>query len=1004
MAVKKVAPSGVRTIVAFPNIQDFYNLLYDRLYMVVREFFLEKKELPFTLIINALPRDHQANTLIQIDRATQPLLKYVGLEKQRELFGENTKVIKPNSKSDPLQGWAYLADHYLTEGQATNELYDAVQRGDVSISNIHPGRIEEYFNNPVLKTNPFTVAEKKILTYFLDWTHYNYASVPLIQFGELDGIVHIIYHEEENTVFFDQDKNPHFVVFKRLINAIRVEYEGLMLDWEVEGKYYNFKQTALRRVIDPNYDKELYKRLEELPILRELEVQPYYKRHADYFKYRFKLADMIPDVLEEQYRRTANLSAIVDSFAHNITAHSMTAVERQLRRIDGNLPLENYSIPNVMLRMLRPYQKYILEKGAFWTGALRGESYGGTVDDLYSVLWDGFVNNPLFLGSVVRSEGVTKVNIKISFLHHVEHHAGIQFKKKVLYTGSLCSVDISELYNAILSKKERLYSPIVSQVDQEVVTRLKNVQVFFPGAVVGHHALYTILENELRNIKHYDKEVIDRMQEKGLTLHLSIEEDSISKKAGSLDYYKLGIWLEHPTMLSQKHLINRLTRLDEDIIDPNAMNRPRLGGTSQDKICAAFLFNNNFNSKDVGAEKRAKRFYPWVKIGSSEILEDKETSDLEEEYCLSARRILHSGYEDAKEYFQLNYKTGLGVYKKFIHLWKGADVHQLPKADNIDSEIDNPSRFRFITIDDAPAITFQLLRERGFFRILRQQVESIEEAYPLWLKNWLGADEQELRLNVNDDWLGSIALSGGKVQFKARERVQLPHLKTSLFLEVFISHSVNGEQQEYLHYRNHGAFVQKFCTQAIKWDASNKKLVTQLGNLKYIPEALAAKLMETFMTKIIIIDDRVADRLADRKLVYEKYLKLNAYGESLQNWDQVKPLLLQSNILVLHLSFIEKFKDKEGNKLYSEMDIREFIENEILNGVPPKDNFILVITTGRGRTEWLESMKTEKQRRDYTNFVMLRPIESLLAAIEDGLSIGDDIEVKYRLVKILMGS
>jgi hypothetical protein len=813
---------NARSIVAFPNIGDFYNILYDRLYTVIEEFYLEDQDTPFTLLINALPRDHQVNTLIYFNRKIQPPLKYIGLDKQKDFLSRKSKQINSKKLDD---AWKYLSEKYLTEGQATNQLYADIQNSRTSIYDIKSGRLVDYFDNLKTQQNSFTEAEQVILTTFLDWKDYNYTSIPLFQFGELDGIVHIIYHKNEHKNMFDFEDKPLFQFFKKLINAVRIAYEELMLDWEVEGKFYNFKEKAVLRVIDPEYDINLYNRMKEIPILIELRVKEYYEKHKDYFNYRFKLADMIPDVMQEQYGRTANLSVVVDSFAHNITAHSMTAVERLLRKIESSLPEKDYSVLIVVLRLLRPYIKYILEKGAFWTGALRGISYGGVVSDLYTVLWDGFANNPLFLGSVVRSEGVNKVNIKVSFLEHSGHKAGIHFKKKVLYSGSLCHVDLSELYRAIDSKAERLEKAIESNIDPEVVSRLKNIHVFFPGAVVGFHALYTILENELRNIKHYDNDVIEGMRANGLTLHLSIEEDRIIKQSGGLDYYKLEIWLEHPTKLSQEHLTKRLTRLDEDIIDKEAMNRPRLGGTSQDKICASFLFNNNFNSKDVSAEKRAKRFYPWVKIGSSKILANG-SSDLEEEYCLSARRILHPGHEDAKEYFEENYKPDMGVFKKYIHLWRGADVHKLPKADNIDSEIDNPSRFRFINIDDAPAITFQRLRERGFFRIIRENVDNIEQAYPLWLNQWFQSNEQELRIKINRSDLGSIILNSNQIYFDPEADHPIT-IENPIALKTELIHSTIGKHNKLLNYRNHGAFIQKFFPSALQWDSSQNKYIAK---------------------------------------------------------------------------------------------------------------------------------------------------------------------------------
>ena len=40
----------------------------------------------------------------------------------------------------------------------------------------------------------------------------------------------------------------------------------------------------------------------------------------------------------------------------------------------------------------------MLEKGAFWTSLNREHSFGGIINNLYDVLWDNFISNPLYLG------------------------------------------------------------------------------------------------------------------------------------------------------------------------------------------------------------------------------------------------------------------------------------------------------------------------------------------------------------------------------------------------------------------------------------------------------------------------------------------------------------------------------------------------------------------------------------------------------------------------------
>ena len=60
------------------------------------------------------------------------------------------------------------------------------------------------------------------------------------------------------------------------------------------------------------------------------------------------------------------------------------------------------------------------------------------------------------------------------------------------------------------------------------------------------------------------------------------------------------------------------------------------------------------------------------------------------------------------------------------------------------------------------------------------------------------------------------------------------------------------------------------------------------------------------------------------------------------------------------------------------------------------ENFLLVITSGRGRGEWVESVKHPQ--------ITFRPIEAILNAFEDGISLKDDYQIKHNLCNLLFGS
>ena len=165
----------------------------------------------------------------------------------------------------------------------------------------------------------------------------------------------------------------------------------------------------------------------------------------------------------------------------------------------------------------------------------------------------------------------------------------------------------------------------------------------------------------------------------------------------------------------------------------------------------------------------------------------------------------------------------------------------------------------------------------------------------------------------------------------------------------------------------------------------------------------------------------------NRSSFYHNKLKLNFYkedtpektidGEWTSDWENpaTKTAIANSHFLVIHLSFIDrliqqKYSDDEA---YEDGNIGLFIEKEIeplvgksKTGEGLRDNFILTVTTGRGRQNWQEFLINDsyKQYHKYKNSVIFRPIEALISAIEDSLMIKDDFDLKYRLIKVLFGS
>ena len=215
-----------------------------------------------------------------------------------------------------------------------------------------------------------------------------------------------------------------------------------------------------------------------------------------------------------------------------------------------------------------------------------------------------------------------------------------------------------------------------------------------------------------------------------------------------------------------------------------------------------------------------------------------------------------------------------------------------------------------------------------------------------------------------------------------------------------------------LRYRNHGVYKKYF-----------QKSLEPGQPLSHLAQARMAELFEVLMTKVAIFDSRIYHRFKDkaRKKNYEEKLFLSICNEAsetygpdqhwLNSWENEKVQLIQnSHFLVLHLSYIEKIliTKYHDHPEYADENLGLFITKEILphlmvNG-KVRDNFMLVITTGRGRTKWWSRLMDNEAYQPYRRFTMFRPVESIISVIEDAINRKDDIELKYNIVKTMFGS
>lgn len=1036
--------------------EEFGPLFYHRLHTTFDWMF--NLDGAFTLFINLLDRSDPQNL-------KKSSLVYTGIERQRALIEEQFNHCDPGLSHH----WNYLRDVLINveTGLTGGYLFREFQMGELGLGDIAIGRLSDYFSPVLEKEDAMSVlqrAEYHILEAYFDIEKDLFVSIPLIQFGTFEGVIHLIFKADFRSRISERTAD--------LIRQSTIEYEGILLDWDLVGSNIE-KKSMFRETLNQLKDPKYYSSASINPIFRELNYRKYYQQSTYYLESRLKYNQEIPARLMREHRKRAIIAILVDSYAHNISAHSLTALHwwfkqkaasispEEIENGKASLPNEDWrnleairemtsnsedkaalekkvsqlfsSIQNGLLdmtsspdlqqkeiesfslsRSLAPLFKFLLEKGAFWSGVTRDFQFGGEISNLFSVLWDDFIQNPLYLGTIAYTEGVTKLNVHLKVYERcIEEKSGAYLKTYEIKKSSegqyldslLASIDASGFLDQRGGKETYL---VQGELFKSFQTELENYQVFFPGGIVGKHSFFTILENEIRNVKHFSTEQLNIIQKEGLNLNLSIlrEHQMVRPEASKeASLYKIGVWLEHPTRLVEgnDHLVlKRQKGLAEDIISPET-HQPRLGGSFQDKVCAAMLFNNSFVSVGKKVSNRDKAYYPWIQTGFSEL--GWKSKSEEKVFEVEGRSL--SGTNKALKEYSTN---ATGYLKKFFHLWNGSFLQHVRHESDLDNE--NISRFRIVNLIRSSRSLYNKVRNAGVIRIINERRTDISdaEAYREWLRKWLDDKPYRVRfIQGRESELASIIFNPNQGAYfysiydymDLDEQTLMEYAGYEEFILKFahkgaIAESDN-EMEGVLSIRSHGSFMSYYFPSLPK---ISSMLDTRLEGLKIY------ELAETLLTRICIFDNRVASRVIRSKQEFlHASLGCGIFSENVALWEAIKAEGFNNyHFLVLHLSFIENMKDEYGNR-YVEGRIEDFISDQIIAHCPDhklKDTFNLVITSGRGRTEWWS--KLEVTNSPYLRFTTFRPVESLIEAVESAILIKDDINLKHYLVKVLFGS
>ncbi|AEE53073.1 hypothetical protein [Haliscomenobacter hydrossis] len=1062
-----------RIAFTIPEFDRFGEILHDRLHGLV--YYMENIEGKFMLITNYFDRDE-----LRIDQKKQAGEKdlegliYGGTLTQRQLLEKDEPIHYINSLSEAEwdvtqkekwkqardRNWAKLNRQIMLRDMKDVEtfgFFEDFRQGVLSFESVKPGKLKDYFRE---FNNIFRENEYPILNDYFNLKQDRYIGIPLLGVGLFQGIVWIIFENSQTRKISNPD------TIRRLIKTFQLNYDNLLLDWDTTG--VNIKRQS---VIDAAID-----RIEVTnPIQIACDVKKYYEIQKNFLDEKIKRSNDVVDEVLKSLNRMAIITILLDSFAHNISAHSLTALSwwfreraeylenpdeeerqrmEQLGQDKNPLILLSKLFPQKTLsRELYPLFKFLLEKGAFWSGITRQTNFTGKSSSLFNILWYDFINNPLYLGTIANTEEVSKLHINLTIYTNETPTAGSPFlNTKTIKTnaenipldGTFASIDLADFAEnqrqnnnaASIDKNQPIESIFIKKNDLlfgSFKQELEKLRAFFPGGVVGKHAFFTLLENEIRNVKHFKDEVLKDIQKNGLVLNISIHErpiDSTLVSQAEDQLFKIGVWLKHPVALTADLLLRRIEGLEKDIVTVDT-GQPQLGGNYQDKICATMLLTSSFDLVQDNSSPLGRIYYPWIKTAGSNVQGNQATQI--QEFEVSYRKYRGIDQDEFNRRFAS--EQGMGYLKKYFHLWKGADIMALDGKQALQMDLENLARFRFLVLPPASTQLRIQYEAEGIIRILESEKipTNIAEAYQQWLPQWLksvrGTQNIAFTFWYGQTKIGRVIFLDGECRYQNYQ--QLRHFQSSdpLFpaiqnipqqIELHTEHGGKSSMSKpLLSYRSHGELMSHFyggkTIQSVETLAEN-----DLGEL-----------IEVLTTRICIFDRRTYNRLypedsqsqvdkeikigeqtnikaiqRERLELFRQQLFLDFRNEGQVDFEEIKKRGFQYfHFLVLHLSFIEGMLDgRENDSKYSEERIIEFIDEQILQGESPDtvgNDFCVVITTGRGRTLWWEKIKANPA---YARFVTFRPIESILGVVEDAQQIHDDFDMKHNMVKLLFGS
>ncbi len=900
---------------------------------------------------------------------------------------------------------------------------------------------KEYFGNIVVCTNKELTEE---LIYKLqEFTYVVLSTVRLVYQLKLEqAFLETQLRNAINAILIDSyshNISAHSLNYLQGLFGRRTE-EFLKKNHHLSADFIRMQGLALNELsyedfFRGNLDNRAYKRNDEGEIIKDGDGKGIL---TDNLNYQVAIG-------KDDSTNTIHYGNILDYIKYSEDSPNVNALRYKY-------PNQGNKIPFPLDCAIAPLMRYLRNKGVLWGGVLKDNvATPNRIMNLYDSLME-FCENPLFIGSIVASEEIFIIHIHThicdnygtaieksekcdyDYNKNETHFLTINLRDFIEEEFGVCLSKECELKKEINNLEEYLkttedkskekdlnekkvelegieknklkfipkhHSPLsfvrLSKYHKKLREGLKDISIMFPGGDVGKQAFYTIIENTLRNAKHINNDHFKEIKENGLELHFHFnksksklnkkneivepDKEDLLQVTMRLDYKGYNIhknFTEVPHQVKQS-LFNSIRNSYSEVLTDKG--EPKLGGSSQDKVCATALLYKQF-TKVQKKDGVLKEYFPWMKfaVHTNNVDFDKIYGKDKESNFIKGLKNGRVNLDKICSLFEE--KQILPDYKysfvKQFYLWQGEDVMDCGEIVVSDDKQDVlPARFK-IGIYEEEENNIEELQKSGVVRLIEYAGSDFAKAYKEWNKKWL-----------IDNPIPIIGVQGQEKDLKGG--IKTGNKNADIIIKT--AHD-DGQASDVCKFRNHGQLKEHFYSKISNGKDNNE---TKENNI-FTDEAIKQEFIETVLTRITIIDNRIYNSLKNynegkvdenNKNSIFKVLGLSVFNEENKqniNADEI-------NFLVVHLSYIEK----------EYKNIETFVEEEkLLNESKDWKNkkLRLVVTTGRGRDEWLDEIKDKNYRR----YCMIVPLESLQTAVDNAIQLKDDFEVKYNLCKVLFGS